>query len=47
MRPELNEDFVDVLHELQVAGVEFVIVGAPESHGTHDHPARAQEPTTT
>lgn len=28
MRPELNEDFVDVLHELQSAGAEFVIVGA-------------------
>lgn len=28
MRPELNEDFVDVLHELQAAGAEFVIVGA-------------------
>jgi len=28
MRPELNEDFVDVLHELQSAGAEFIIVGA-------------------
>ena len=28
MRPELNEDFVDMLHALDSEGAEFIVVGA-------------------